>query len=248
MEKVPSLHGKSTILPVLMAAMLLVSCSGPAGEDVQQQIQFVPRVPPQVNLAPGDEIEIKFYYAEELNERQMVRPDGVITLQLVGDIPVQGKQPAEVREHLIELFTPHLKNPEVAVIVRSLVNRRVFVGGEVNLPGMIEMPGGLTALEAIMQAGGFIMDNAEIENVVIIRHINGERYGCALNFEDALSGKMYEPFCLEPNDIVFVPQTTILKVTTWIDQHINRIIPIGFTYTVRKGNATIGLDTTFSGR
>jgi len=247
MEKARAFPAINNIVPAVMAVIFFVSCAGPAEDENEFQIPIIQSVPPVVTLAPGDEVDVKFYLAEELNESQVVRPDGIITLQLVGDILVQGKKPSEVRDHLKELFEPHLNNPEVAVIVRSLANRKVYVGGEVNAPGMIEMPGGLTALEAIMHAGGFITDYARINNVVIIRHMNGERYGCAIDFEDALQGKKYIPFRLEPNDIVYVPQTTITRVTTWIDQHINRIIPIGFTYTVRRGDATMGLDTGFSG-
>jgi protein involved in polysaccharide export with SLBB domain len=105
------------------------------------------------------------------------------------------------------------------------------------------MPGRLTALEAILQAGGFNADTAEMSNVLIIRHLNGKRYGCALDLISALEGEEHQPFLLEPYDIVYVPQTTIAKINKWIDQHINRIIPIGFNYTVRRGDTTLGLST-----
>jgi protein involved in polysaccharide export with SLBB domain len=212
----------------------------PDNSAFRAQIRSLPVTPPKVLLGPGDEVEVKFYNTPELDELQTVRPDGVITLQLVGDVKVEGKEPAEVSEQLEKLFAAHLQTPEVTVIVRSLVNRRVFVGGEVLAPGMQEMPAQVTALQAIMQAGGFNMETAEYENVVVIRHKNGKRYGCMLDFGEALGGDMYEPFFLEPNDIVYVPQTTIVKFTQWIDLHINRIIPLGFTLTQDRGDTTVG--------
>ena len=103
--------------------------------------------PSPVTLAPGDVIEIKFFYTPELNEIQTVRPDGKLALQLVGEVEVQGKTPAELREELLRLYASQLKDPEIAVMSRLLQNRRVFVGGQVNAPGVIPMPGELTLLE-----------------------------------------------------------------------------------------------------
>ncbi len=211
--------------------------------NITPVIELQSSAPREVSLAPGDVIDIKFYYAPELNESQPVRPDGAVSLQLVGDVFVQGLNPAELRKKLMDLFAPHLRNPDAAVVVRSLVNRRVFVGGQVNAPGLIEMPGRLTVLEAIMQAGGFHLETAEVCNVVVIRHKDGRRYGCALDFGKALEGEEFLPFSLEPYDIVYVPETTITRVTKWIDQHINQVIPIGFVSTVSRGDSTFGLST-----
>lgn len=199
----------------------------------------------RLTLGPGDVLDIKFYYAPELNESQTVRPDGKITLQLIGEVAVKGKAPAELQEELVRAYTAQLKKPEIAVIVRSLSDRRVYVGGEVRTPGLIHMPGRLTALEAILQAGGFNTRSAEIRNVVLIRHKDGKRYGAALDFSEALEGKEGKPIYLEPYDIVYVPRTTITKVNLWIDQYLNKMIPrIGLTYHRPWGDGTVGIDTT----
>ena len=203
--------------------------------------------PPRVTLEAGDVVEIKFFYTPELNETQTVRPDGKIALQLIGEVEVEGKTPADVRTELLDKYAHSLKDPEIAVIVRSLFNRRVFVGGQVMTPGIVEMPGKLTVLEAIMQAGGFDMQEAEVRNVVVIRHRDRQRYGYSVNLEPALSntGDGTEPFYLEPQDIVYVPQTEIAKVGQWVDQHINQLIPrTGFFYSRSIGKSTIGIDTS----
>ena len=203
--------------------------------------------PPRVTLEAGDVVEIKFFYTPELNETQTVRPDGKIALQLIGEMEVEGKTPADVRAELLDKYAPYLKDPEIAVIVRSLFNRRVFVGGQVMTPGIVEMPGKLTVLEAIMQAGGFDMREAEVRNVVVIRHKNGQRYGYSVDLAPALAntGDGTEPFYLEPQDIVYVPQTEIAKVGQWVDQHINQLIPrTGFLYMRSIGKSTIGIDTS----
>jgi protein involved in polysaccharide export with SLBB domain len=195
-----------------------------------------------VALAPGDVLEVKFFYTPDLNEVQTVRPDGKITLQLIGEVEVERKSPAELQEELIKLYTSHLKTPEIAVIVRSFYERRVYVGGQVMAPGIVEMPGTMTLLEAIMHAGGFNVKEAEVRNVIVIRHINGQRYGQSINLKPALTGDKVQPFYLAPKDIIYVPQTTIAKVDQWVDQHINKIIPdTGFNFRRTMGNTTIGM-------
>ncbi len=198
---------------------------------------------PKLILGTGDVLDFKFFYNPELNDNQTVRPDGKVTLQLVGEVMAQGKAPLELQDEITKLYASQLRRPEATVIVRSLANRRVYVGGFVRNPMLIEMKTRMTALEAIIQAGGFDMWRAEVRNVVIIRHKDNKRYGCALDFSDELQGKEGQPFYLEPLDIVYVPRTTISAVNLWIDQHINQIIPkVGFTYLdVLSNGATIGI-------
>lgn len=227
---------------LLAAFVFLVGCQSMDTDRayLDSVIWNIPEDEPCVTLNPGDEIDVKFYNTPELNETQTVRPDGCITVQLVGDVKVKGKTPTQVSEHLLKLLSPRLNKPEVAVIVRSLANRKVYVGGEVLTPSVVPIPGRVSALEAIMQAGGFNQETAECDSVVIIRHKDGQRYGCTIDLDTALAAENYAPFYLAPNDIVYVPPTSIVQVTQWIDQHINRIIPLGFTLTEDRGDSTIG--------
>ncbi len=194
-----------------------------------------------VALRPGDEVELKFYYTPELDITQTVRPDGKISLQLLGEIDVQGKSPSGLREELLKLYVPHLKKPEIAVIVRSLLNRRVYVGGQVITPGVIEIPAEVDVLQAVMQAGGFIFPEAEVKNVIVIRHKSGQRYAYSVNLDGALKGEATQPFYLQPQDIVYVPRTKITKLDQWVDQHISQLLPrTGFLITRTSGKTTVG--------
>ena len=239
------------ITSVILLSIVLLGCQSPqldidkleaqkALEPNEPNVEVMPL--PRIAFAPGDEIEIKFFYTPQLNEIQTVRPDGKIALQLVGEVDVQDKTPAEVQKKLIELYEPHLEELEVAVIIRSFWNRRVFVGGQVMKPGIVEMPGRITALEAITQAGGFDLREAELKNVVIIRHKDDKRYGYSIDLKSAVSGDTTKPFYLEPQDIVYVPRTKIAKVDQWIDQHINKIIPDTGVFFIRTyGRTSIGV-------
>lgn len=237
---------RSLIVGVFLGSTLLLGCrsepSYPLESGYPRVSEMKAIIQPRVALLPGDVIEVKFFYTPDLDESQTVRPDGKITLQLIGEVEVEGKTPAELRDELLGLYATHLKAPEIAVVVRSLHDRCVFVGGQVMTPGIVEMPGKMTVLEAIMRAGGFDLREAEIRNVVVIRHRNGQRYGYSMDLKPALMGNENQPFYLGPKDIVYVPRTEIAKVNQWIDQHINRIIPdTGFNFRRTMGNTTIGV-------
>jgi protein involved in polysaccharide export with SLBB domain len=198
---------------------------------------------PEVRLSPGDTLEIRFFYTPELNTVQTIRPDGKIALQLIGEVMAQGKTPIELKEQLHEHYKQHIKQLDITVIVQTLSNRRVYVGGQVNTPGSIPMPGKLTALEAIMLAGGIKLESGSYENVLIIRYEDNKWLGGVLNLKSVFEGEKVEQFCLEPQDIVYVPETRVVEVNRWIDQNIDRILPlIGFTYTVVPGGQdTLGI-------
>jgi protein involved in polysaccharide export with SLBB domain len=215
----------------------------PGGQEAEQPARVT--ASNDYTLTPGDVVDVKFFYTPELNETQPVRPDGRISLQMAGEVTAAGKTPARLREELTALYSRQLKNPEIAVVVRSFTNRRVFVGGQVMLPGVIEMPDKMTALEAVMQAGGFDFREAEAGSVVVIRHRDDTRYGYLLDMKPSLKGREAPPFYLEPQDIIFVPRTKIAKVNQWVDQHINKLIPqTGFFIGHTRGRTTLGLDTS----
>jgi len=237
------------VVAVALSLLGLVSTGCKSPQPAWNPPEAASKPAPSVTLAPGDIIDVKFFYVPELNESEAVRPDGKIALQLIGEVEAQGKTPEALRDELYKLYTPQLKKPDVTVIVRSFQGRRVYVGGEVNEPGLQAMPGPVTALEAIMQAGGFNTRTAQVKNVVVIRQKDGQRYGASLDLRRSLGGKESPQFYLEPLDIVYVPRTRIARVGQWIDLHINGLIPVfGVAYTQPAGKGTVVIDTTRSRR
>ena len=200
----------------------------------------------RVVFQPGDVIEIKFFFTPQLNITQTIRPDGKISLELIREVAAQDKTAAELRDELLRLYEPHLKAPEIAVVARSFYTHRVFVGGQVLKPGVVQMPGEMTALEAIMETGGFDLSAAERKSVIVIRYRNGRRYAYKLDLKRATAGNETKPFYLEPKDIVHVPRTKIAKLNQWIDQHINKLIPdTGFFFRKTSGNTSYGVGSNF---
>ena len=194
-------------------------------------------------IAAGDELDIKFFYNPELNERLSVRPDGMISLQLVDEVRAAGLKPAELNQKLTELYAKELRKPAVTVIVRTFNAQRVYVGGEVTREGLIPMPAGMTTLQAVFQAGGF-RDTAQPSETLIIR--KGEdnrpipmRVDLAKSFEgDPSNGDM----TLQPDDIIFVPKSAIAKANQFVNQYIEKLllfrgVSLGFTYELHADNS-----------
>ena len=105
-------------------------CSGCVTTPENTEAFQISATPPS-SLQPGDVLKVDFLYWPELNpEPQHIRPDGKISLQLVGDVEVGGLSPDEVRAKLLDLYKDKLIEPEINVIVNSLESHRVFVGGD----------------------------------------------------------------------------------------------------------------------
>jgi polysaccharide export outer membrane protein len=188
-------------------------------------------VPPLVmHLMPGDEIEIVFLGAPELNSLQAIRRDGKVSLQLVGDVEAAGRTPETLQDELRSRFAQELQIREVTVILRQAPP--VLVSGAVLNPGRVTLDRPLTVLDAIMESGGFNLREAEVRSVVLIRHEEGLRKGFIFDFQQALAGQGQDrPFYVHPYDIVHVPRTRIVRLNQWIDQYINRMIPsLGLSY------------------
>ena len=99
--------------------------------------QKVPQPPlaEEYRIQAGDLLDIKFFYNPTLNEQVTVRPDGLISLQLIKSTEAAGLTPEQLTDRLKKEYSAQLKEPDIAVIVRSFAAQRVFVDGEVAKPG-----------------------------------------------------------------------------------------------------------------
>jgi protein involved in polysaccharide export with SLBB domain/SH3-like domain-containing protein len=188
-------------------------------------------------LQAGDELDIKFFYNPDLNESLKIRPDGKVSLQLLDEIQAAGLSPAELDEQVTERLGRYVDNPSTSVIVKAFSNQKVYVGGEVNRPGLIPLTGSLHTIQAILQSGG-MLDSAQLKNVVIVRHI-GDSNSTAFTVDVSRVLKGEPDVLLAPFDIVYVPKTTIAKVDQFVEQYISGIIPdnviFTFPYNLRPG-------------
>ncbi len=244
------LRSKTTsIALVVFACQVTASCANnfpelTASESATATQAFPTAAPkPPVYLTPGDIIEIKFLYWPELDQEQEIRPDGKIALQMVGQIDVAGSTPEQLDQYLTEVYEDKIKDPVITTVVKSFGNRQVYVGGEVLDPGFIELRDSMTALEAIMSAGGFDNHSANASDVLVIRHVEGQRFAQLLDFDTPIDDPQSVPLLLAPRDIVFVPRTRIDQVNQWVDQYIAKVIPSNVLWITTSGNTTYGIGT-----
>lgn len=147
-------------------------------------------------VQPGDELDLRFVSATNLNDLVRVRPDGRLQLQLVGTVDAAGLTPEQLQEQLRRRYANYLRRPDVAVIVRSTATptvhigdrpiragteqlrpvvivrqstpAQIFVGGEVGRPGVLTYRPGLTLVQAGIEAGGRL-PTADLSRVTIVR-------------------------------------------------------------------------------
>jgi polysaccharide export outer membrane protein len=158
---------------------------------------------PDYRLVPGDKLRIEVYKDAQLSQSLQVRPDGKITLPLLGDLHVAGRTPTELRDQITTQLREYVTNPTVTVIVVETVAPTVYVMGEVNKPGSIAMPGPMNVMEALAMAGGF-KDFANTKNIRILRKAGRGVQTIGFNYKDAAKGAA-ETVMLAPGDTIIVP-------------------------------------------
>lgn len=221
----------------LVTLAFIFGCASSRTASIATEDAYAAPVYPvqEYRIQPGDQLDIKLFYNPELNEQLTVRSDGRITLQLVNDVVAAGRTPAELTQILNKAYAAELANPKVAVIVRTSVADKVYVDGEVNRAGLITMPGPMTILQSIAQAGG-LKETAKTDQVLVLRRgADGQVNTLEVNLKAALQGAdSASDIFLRPNDIVLVPKSGIANVNTWIDMYIRKNIPlpIGLGYSL----------------
>jgi polysaccharide export outer membrane protein len=176
-------------------------------------------------LQPRDVLEIRVYNLPELSVSLAIRPDGKISVPLLDEIDAAGLTTARLTAILTERYRSEFRNPRVTIIVRSFTNQNVFVGGEVEKPGLLPLDGEITVLQAVLRAGG-VKESAKRDSVILLRNDGqGKPAVRKLNLLEVLKGK--PDLTLQPYDVVFVPKTKIARADKWVDQYIRQMIPVG---------------------
>jgi len=156
------------------------------------------------HLAAGDKLRIEVYKDAQLSQSLQVRPDGKITLPLIGDLEATGLAPIALRDVIAKRLKEYVTNPVVTVIVVEASAATAYVVGEVNSPGAVTLQGGqLTVLQALALAGG-LKDFANSKNIRILRKSITGTQTIDFNYKEAIRGNG-QPVYLRPGDTVVVP-------------------------------------------
>jgi polysaccharide export outer membrane protein len=168
-------------------------------------------------LNPGDVLEVIYRYTPEFNQTATVHPDGFIVLEIVGELEVEGLTLEQTRQKLLAQATKRLKDPEITLLLKQFQKPYYIVSGEVLQPGKFEMNENITALQAVMMAGGF-KESAKVSQVFVFRKINKELAEVKMIDLKKIrkTSDLEKDLDLESGDILFVPQNNFSKFEKYI--------------------------------
>lgn len=197
------------------SGLLLLSAALFAAE--QARPAFAER-DPRYRLQPNDVIEVQYRYTPEYNQTASVQPDGFVTLQLIGDVKVEGLTLDQARTAVRDQAATRLREPEVFLVLKDYEKPHFVVGGEVANPGRFDYRGRITAVEAIAMAGGFKTASAKHSQVILFRRVNSETGETrVLNMKEIMyAPKLEEDLALQPGDMLLVPQNRVSKIERFI--------------------------------
>ncbi len=194
-------------LPALWAQERKTEQAAPAptatpGEDESlRRAVGLPVDPKSYVIGPDDILIIRVWREPDLSGPVGVRPDGKISLPLIGELQAGGTTPEKLAEKITEGFSKYLNKPEVMVQVAAVNSKKYFISGEVQRPGSYPLVSSTTVLAAIAIAGGF-RDYADRKNIIILRGPKRFRF----NYNDVIKGKrMEQNMLLENGDHIIVP-------------------------------------------
>jgi polysaccharide biosynthesis/export protein len=155
-------------------------------------------------LGAEDQIGVLVNNSPEFNGSHLIRPDGRITVNLVGEVEAAGLTPEELTQELKEKIKKYILDPDVTVSVLSINSKRFFIQGEINRPGEYKLVVPTKVLEALVNAGGF-RDFAKTKDIIIIREDSGATQRLHFNYKDVIRGKHLEQnIYLRAGDIIVV--------------------------------------------
>jgi polysaccharide export outer membrane protein len=157
-------------------------------------------------IGPGDVLQITVWKNDTLSRTVPVRPDGKVSMPLLHDVQASGLTAMQLRDKIATALGEFMPNPEVAVSVNDVRSLRVSILGEVTKPGVLELRGQTTILEAIAMAGGF-KDFASPSKITILRiDEQGKTRRIRFNYNRAIAnGADEENVVLRSGDVVVVP-------------------------------------------
>ena len=196
-----------------------------ATDVIQKEAAQVLENEPQVSLIIFPAVDTTLL--SDMSGAVQVRPDGRITIARLGELQAAGYSVDELRYTIEEAARGIVHNPiDPSVDLLKATGGRIYVGGEVGMPGVYPLEGAPSALQAALAAQGF-NDRSRLNDVIVLRrNPNGKPYVFKTNLRVALSrGHTDNDILLRPFDVVYVPKKTIIKLNLFVEQYIEDMVP-----------------------
>jgi len=159
--------------------------------------------PDEYRLGPEDVLDVFVWKEPDLTTAATVRPDGKISIPLIGDLPASGRTASQLQQEITKRLSHFVSEPVVTVIVKQFNSFTIPVLGEVRRPDVYKVSRKITVLDAIALAGGFT-EFAKKDHVIVIRKSSSGEQRITINLKKYLKDGTGEPFYLKPSDVVFV--------------------------------------------
>lgn len=197
---------------VLLLTVTIAACSGmhgPVSEDERPPL-IVASAAPEFRLGTGDVLSISVWKNADLSVRVPVRPDGYISVPLVGDVLAGGRTPAEIAADTEQKLARFIRTPKVSVIVEEIPSaefqNRVRVVGGVAEPKSISHRDGMTVIDLVLEAGG-VNEFASPNTAKLYRTVDGVARVYNIYLSDILSeGLLDTNYPLVPGDVITIPE------------------------------------------
>lgn len=196
----------------------------PLPPQAEAPVYYAPPIEEDYRLQVGDTLAIRSYFYAQLNQEMVVRPDGRISVLLIGELRVTGMTPEELAGQIREHYKRLVAGTDVTIAVTRSAGMNVYLSGEIKSPSLLQMDGDLTLLQAVARAGGFL-PSAYTGHVLLIRHKgDGMLTVSKVDIEKMLRNEAPDVF-LQRRDVVFVPKTVIAQAGQFVEQYVNAIVP-----------------------
>jgi polysaccharide export outer membrane protein len=196
---------KSATLMLVLIFMVPIAAA-PSDAPKAKATTAAPPTAEEYTIGPDDLLAVNVWREPEISRSVLVRPDGRISLPLVGDLRASGRTPAQLQDEIKGHLRNYLTDPEVTVIVQEARSQKFNILGEVEHPGSYALTRAMTVLDAIAVAGG-LRDFAKSGKIYVLRiTADGSRTRLQFNYKQVIKGQsLSQNVELQPRDTVVVP-------------------------------------------
>jgi polysaccharide export outer membrane protein len=198
----PAQSGAS-VAPVATSAPQTKVPTATTPKPAEQPNYAGPLDPARYIIGPDDSLQVTVWKEPTLSGTVPVRPDGMISLVLVGDLPAAGLTPMALSADISQRLKKYIQDPVVTVVVLGVNSQRVFLVGEVGKVGPLMLTPGMSILQAIVSAGG-LTQYASSKRIYVLRTVAGKQQKIPFNYKQALKGEN-QGVSLLPGDTIVVP-------------------------------------------
>ena len=193
--------GQVTARPVMSAAPPTKAAQPAKGAAAPNNAMALS---PEYHIGPYDLLQVTVWKEQQISGTFPVRPDGKISLVLLGDVTAAGTTPMDLAATLTDMLKKYIQDPLVTVTVTAVNSQKVYVVGEVQKIGAIDLTPNMTPLEAIAAAGG-LNSFSSGKHAYILRGAAGKQTKIPFDYKKALKGEPNQGIILMTGDTVVIP-------------------------------------------